>query len=121
MVVEQGDVWWAELGTPLGSAPGYRKPVIIIQDDDLNRSRLATTICVVMTTNLAWGHLPLNLLLPAKTTGLPRDSLAQAAAIATVDRGQLIEHVSKLPAKHLEQFMLKVERVLGRSPQGERR
>ena len=72
MVISQGEVWWAELGLPVGSAPGFRRPVVVVQGDALNRSRIATVVCVAMTSNLAWADAPGNVLLPAGTTGLPK-------------------------------------------------
>ena len=74
MVIQQGEVWWAELPDPVGSGPGFRRPVLIVQGEALNRSRLATVVCVPLTSNLRWATAPGNVLLPAQRTGLPKDS-----------------------------------------------
>jgi len=67
--VSQGEVWWADLPDPAGSGPGFRRPVIIVQGDHLNRSAIATVVCVPLTSNLAWARAPGNVMLPAKTAG----------------------------------------------------
>jgi len=112
--VSQGEVWWADLPEPAGSAPGFRRPVVIVQGDHLNRSRIATVICVPLTSNLTWARAPGNVLLPAKTAGLPKDSVANASQIITVDRAFLAERVAKLPPKHFAQVMSGIDVVLGR-------
>ena len=83
--IAQGEVWWAELPTPAGSAPGFRRPVVVIQGNALNRSRVATTICVPLTSNLRWADAPGNVLLTARASGLPKDSVANASQIVTVE------------------------------------
>ena len=99
----RGEVWWADLPDPVGSAPGYRRPVVIVQSDAFNRSRLATVIVVVLTANLRLVEAPGNVLIPARASGLPRDSVANASQILTVDRGRLTERIGRLPAKALDQ------------------
>jgi len=91
MVVERGQVWWADLGEPDGSEPGFRRPLLIVQDDAFNRSRLRTVIAVVLTTNLRLLDAPGNVLLAAKATGLPKDSVANVSQLVTVDRDSLLE------------------------------
>ena len=76
MVITQGDVWWADLGEPAGSEPGFRRPVLVVQGDAFNRSRIATVVCVVLTSQLKWADAPGNVLLSARATGLPKDSVA---------------------------------------------
>ncbi len=87
MVISQGEVWWTDLGEPVGSAPGYRRPVVVVQSDSFNRSKIATVVCVALTTNLRWADAPGNVLLTAEVTGLPKDSVANVSQIMTVDRG----------------------------------
>jgi mRNA interferase MazF len=101
MVISQGDVCWAELREPIGSEPGFRRPVVVVQGDPLNKSRLATAVCVPLTSNLRLGGAPGNVLLKASTTGLPKDSVANVSQILTIDRGALTERVGKLPKSHL--------------------
>jgi len=86
MVISQGEIWWADLPAPTGSGPGFRRPVIVVQCDALNGSRLATTVCVPLTSNLKWGTAPGNVTLSARLTGLPKDSGSQR--LSNRHRGQ---------------------------------
>jgi len=96
MVVERGQIWWADLGPPDGSKQGFHRPILIVQDDAFNRSRLRTVIGVVLTTNMRLLDAPGNVLLPAKATGLPRDSVANVSQLITVDRDFLIELAGRI-------------------------
>lgn len=105
MVIGRGEVWWADLGEPDGSEPGYRRPVIIIQSDAFNRSRLRTAIAVVLTTNLHLVDAPGNVLVPARLSGLPKDSVANVSQVVTLDRDFLVERAGRLhgqPMKDIE-------------------
>ena len=84
MVVERGDLWWADLGEPDGSEPGFRRPVLIVQADAFNRSRLQTVIAVVLTFNLRLVDAPGNVLMPAKATGLLKDAVANNQAVLSL-------------------------------------
>lgn len=88
-MVNRGDVHWCDFGDPAGSGPAKRRPALVIQSDDYNRSRLATTIVVTLTSNTALATMPGNVFLPALATGLPKDSVANVTALATVDRRDL--------------------------------
>ncbi len=79
MVTERGEVWWADLDEPTGSEPGYRRPILIVQADAFNRSRLQTTIAVVLTSNLRLIDAPGNVLVPKRNSGLPKDSVANVS------------------------------------------
>lgn len=114
MVVAQGDVWWADLGTPTGSEPGFRRPVVIVQGDALNRSRLATVVCVPLTSNLRWADAPGNTVLTARVTGLLKDSVANTSQVVTLDKGVLTERIGKLPPAKLELILSGIDVVLGR-------
>jgi mRNA interferase MazF len=114
VTIAQGDVWWAELSEPVGSTPGFRRPVLVVQGDQLNRSRIATVICVPLTSNLAWADAPGNVLLSAKLTGLPKESVANASQIVVVDKVRLEEHVGRLPRRKLELVLNGIDVVLGR-------
>jgi len=114
MVVAQGHVYWANLPDPTGSGPGFRRPVVVVQGDALNRSRIRSVVCVPLTSNLRWAEAPGNVLLPARTTGLPRDSVANASQIITLDRELLTEEVGKLSKRHLELILTGIDIVLGR-------
>ena len=112
--LSQGEVWWADLPEPTGSGPGFRRPLVIVQGNHLNRSRIATVVCVPLTSNLTWARAPGNVLLSAKAAGLPKDSVANASQIVAVDRAFLTERVTKLSPKKLAQVMSGIDVVLGR-------
>ena len=102
MVIERGEVWWADLGEPDGSEPGYRRPVVIVQSDAFNRSRIRTVIAVVLMTNLRLVEAPGNILLPAKATGLPKDSVTNVSQVVTVDRDFLLERAGRIRGQLLQ-------------------
>ena len=102
MVVERGDLWWADLGEPDGAEPGFRRPVLVVQAEAFNRSRLQTTICVVLTSTLRLVDAPGNVLLPAKATGLPKDSVANVSQLITIDRDFLTEKAGRLRGQLLK-------------------
>jgi mRNA interferase MazF len=88
-VIRRGQVWWIEFGEPKGSKPGYRHPALVLQRDEVNASRIDTVVVCVLTSNHALARAPGNVLLPRQATGLPRDSVANASQIATVNKGDL--------------------------------
>jgi mRNA interferase MazF len=114
MVISQGHVYWADLPNPTGSGPGFRRPVIVVQGDALNRSRIGTVVCVPLTSNLVWADAPGNVLLTTKATGLPRDSVANASQIVALDRDLITEEVGKLARRQLELILTGIDIVLGR-------
>ena len=114
MVIAQGHVYWANLPDPMGSAPGFRRPVVVVQGDALNRSRVRTVVCVPLTSNLAWADAPGNVILPARTTGLSKDSVANTSQIVTLDRELLTEEVGKLSKRQLELILSGIDIILGR-------
>jgi len=90
-MIKRGQVWWVDFGDPRGSEPAYRHPALVLQRDEVNRSNLATVVVCVLTSNKRMANAPGNTLLPKRTTGLPRDSVANASQIATVNKEDLIE------------------------------
>ncbi len=96
-------MWWAELAEPRGSEPGFRRPLLVVQADAYNRSRIRTVIGVVLTSNLRLVEAPGNVLVPARVSGLPRDSIANVSQIVTLDRDYLVELAGKLDPKTLRQ------------------
>jgi mRNA interferase MazF len=113
MVVERGQIWWADLGAPDGSEPGFRRPILIVQDDAFNRSRLRTVIAIILTTNVRLLDAPGNVLVPAKTTGLPKDSVANVSQVVTIDRDFLLEAAGRLPGHLLRDVESGLRLVLG--------
>jgi mRNA interferase MazF len=97
--LQRGEIWWADLPEPRGSEPGFRRPVLVVQADSFNRSRIQTVIVVVVTGNLELADAPGNVLLPARASGLPRDSVANVSQVLTVDRGYLTELAGTLPGR----------------------
>ena len=96
MVVERGQIWWADLDEPRGSEPAFRRPLLIVQDDAFNRSRIRTVVAVVLTSNLRLVDAPGNVLIPARASGLPKDSVANVSQIVTIDREFLSDPAGKL-------------------------
>lgn len=112
MVVERREVWWADLEDPRGSEPGFRHPVLIVQADSFNRSRLRTTLAVVLSSNLRLLDAPGNVLLPSKNTGLPRDSAAVVTQVVTLDKDYLGERVGRIPPRLMAQVDAGLKLVL---------
>ena len=113
-MIAQCEVWWADLADPIGSAPGYRRPVVVIQSDPLNRSQLATVVCIVLTSNLRWSIAPGNVLLSAKHTGLDRDSVANVSQLVTIDKRKLTERVGSIPKRQMEAIFSGIDLIMGR-------
>jgi len=97
--MERGTVWWAQLPEPIASEPGLRRPVIIIQSNAFNRSRIRTVVAVVLTSNLRLAEAPGNVLIPATDSGLPKDSVANVSQIITLDRTFLTEKSGRIPTR----------------------
>lgn len=98
----RGEIWWASLPEPIGSEPGYRRPVLIVQDDIFTQSRINTVIVVIITSNIQLAEAPGNTLLQSKATGLLKDSVANVSQIFTVDKNFLVERIGMLPG-HLQE------------------
>jgi mRNA interferase MazF len=113
-VIAQGEIWWADLGDPIGSAPGYRRPVLIVQCDAINASRIGTVVCVPLTSNLKWGEAPGNVTLRARVTGLQKDSVANVSLIVALDKQQLTERVGKIPRRQVDLVVAGIDVILGR-------
>jgi mRNA interferase MazF len=96
VVIERGEIWWADLSDPVGSGPGFRRPVVVMQSDAFNRSRIRTVVAVVVTSNLRLVDAPGNVLLPAKASGLPKDSIANVSQVITLDRDFLSDRAGRI-------------------------
>ena len=114
MVISQGDVFWADLGEPRGSKRGFRRPVVVVQGDAFNASRIATVVCVPLTSNLKWAKAPGNVLLPARSTDLDKDSVANVSQIVALDRDALEERVGRLSRRELGMILSGIDVVLRR-------
>lgn len=113
-MIAQGDVCWADLADPVGSGPGFRRPILVVQGDAFNRSRLWTVVCVPLTSNLKWAEAPGNVALAARSTGLSKDSVANVSQLVTLDRALLGERVGRISRKQLELVFAGLDLVMGR-------
>jgi mRNA interferase MazF len=113
-MISQGDVWWANLAEPVGSEPGFRGPVLVVQSDSFNRSAIATVVCVILTGNLKWATSPGNVPLSSRETGLPKDSVANVSAVVTLDRKTLTDRAGRVRRPKLESVFAGIDTVLGR-------
>jgi mRNA interferase MazF len=93
----RGEIWWANLPDPVGSEPGYRRPVLVVQDDTFTQSRISTIIVVIITSNIQLAEAPGNVLLPCGVSGLSKDSVVNVSQIFTVDKAFLDERIGSLP------------------------
>lgn len=114
-MIRQGDVRWAELPDPIGSGPGFRRPVVVVQGDAFNRSRIPTAVCVTLTSNLALAEAPGNVVLAEDETGLDRESVANVSQVVTLDRTDLSRREGSVPSDLLERVLSGIELVLGRA------
>ena len=102
------------MAEPIGSKPGFRRPVVVVQGDEFNWSRIATVVCVPLTSNVKWGKAPGNVTLTPRQTGLPKDSVANVSQIVTLDKDMLGERVGKVSPAKMDLIMLGIDIVLGR-------
>lgn len=112
--MSQGEIWWADLPSPVRSEPGLRRPVVVVQGDAVNRSRIATVVCVPLTGNLKWADAPGNVLLAARATRLPKDSVANVSQIVTLDKSFLADRVGRLSPAKTELVLAGIDVILGR-------
>jgi mRNA interferase MazF len=112
-VIRRGELYWVDLGQPTGSRPAKRRPVLVVQSDPYNASRLATTLALVVTSSTDLAGMPGNVFLPAAMTGLPRDSVANVTAMVTVDKADLDEPAGKIPPSMMKEIDHGLRRVLG--------
>jgi mRNA interferase MazF len=111
--VKRGEIWWVDLGEPKGSAPGFRRPVVIVQDDLLTESRLATVMVAPITSNLKRGWAAGNVTLDRKASGLSQPSVVLACQVMTVDKSLLDERVGSLSKRRLNDLDEGLTLVLG--------
>jgi mRNA interferase MazF len=114
VVISQGEIWWADLANPPGSGPGFRRAVVVVQGDSFNRSRIATVLCVPLTSNLKWADAPGNVLLETRLTGLPKESVANVSQVVALDKSLLTERADKLSRAKTDLVLAGIDVVLGR-------
>jgi mRNA interferase MazF len=110
--MRRGEIWWASLPVPQRSEPGYRRPLLVIQSDDFNRSRILTVVAVVITSNLRLAEAPGNVVLSARDSGLPKRSVVNVSQLITVDRSFLTEKVGRLPPEKVREIEVGIRLVL---------
>ena len=102
--MRRGEIWWASLPPPSGSGPGYRRPVLVVQDDEFNESLIRTVVVVVLTSNLRLAAAPGNILCRRRDTGLTKDSVANVSQVFTLDKSFLTERVGTIPRRVLSRI-----------------
>jgi mRNA interferase MazF len=112
-VIRRGEIWWASLADPRGSEPGLRRPVLVVQADAFNRSRIATVMVAAITSNLRLADAPGNVRLARDDSGLARASVVNVSQVLTLDRRFLTERVRALPAGSLAQVDAGLSLALG--------
>ena len=110
--MKHGEIWWAELPDPAGSGPGYKRPVLIVQSDEFNESKIQTVVCIVITSNLKLAEAPGNLLIKAKDSHLNKDSVINVSQIITLDKSVLIEFVGVVSKSILKKITAGIKLVL---------
>lgn len=113
-MIAQGEIRWADLAEPIASSAVYRRPVLVVQGDALNASRIATVLCVPLTSNLKWADAPGNVMLRTGETGLDRDSVANVSLLVALDKSQLDERAGQIGRPTLDRVFAGIDVVLGR-------
>lgn len=111
-MIERGELWWADLGAPRGSAPGFRRPMLVVSADAYNRSKIATVICAALTTNIRLAEAPGNLLLDRGTAGMSQASVVNVSQLVTLDKDDLVERIGELAASEVRLVEAGLRRVL---------
>ena len=111
--MQRGEIWWANLPEPTGSGPGLRRPVLIVQAEAFNQSRIQTVIVAVITKNLSLAEAPGNVVLSPRASHLPVDSVVNISQLLTLDKRLLTDYVSTLTSKKIKQTEVGLRLVLG--------
>jgi mRNA interferase MazF len=110
--MRRGEIWWASLGEPHGSAPGFRRPVLVVQSNDFNESAIRTSICAAITSNMRLADAPGNVRVTRRVSGLPHDSVINVSQLITLDKQILTENVGRLPAQSMREVEAGIKLVL---------
>lgn len=111
--MKRGEIWWASLSATKGSSPGYRRPVVVIQADEFNESRLQTVIVAAITSNLRLAEAPGNFPVSSRGTGLPKKSVVNVSQLLTVNKLLLTERIGRLDGRSRSSLDDGVKLVLG--------
>jgi mRNA interferase MazF len=112
VVIRRGEIWWSALAGPVGSGPGFRRPVLIVQSNDFNDSAIRTTICAVVTSNLHLAEAPGNVRLARKATGLKQESVVNVSQLITLDKRLLTTRTGRVSAETLRDVEAGIKLVL---------
>ena len=112
-MIRRGEIWWGSLPEPVGSEPGYRRPVLVVQTNEFNEGRLRTVIVLTITSNLRLAGAPGNVLCPKRDTGLAKDSVINVSQAATVNKTRLTERIGILPSTLMHEVEAGMRLVLG--------
>jgi len=112
MVISRGEIWWASLPSPIASEPGYRRPLLVVQSNDFNQSRISTVIAAVITSNLRLADAPGNVLLSKKESGLPKKSVVNVSQLITVDKSFFTDKIGSIGILKLKEVEAGVRLVL---------
>jgi mRNA interferase MazF len=112
VVILRGEIWWASLPAPVASEPGYRRPLLVIQSDDFNQSRISTVLAVVITSNLRLADAPGNVVLSKKESGLPKKSVVNVSQLITVDKSFFTEKIGNIDVIKLKEVEAGIRLVL---------
>ena len=110
--MRRGEIWWASLGEPHGSAPGFRRPVLVVQSNDFNESAIRTSICAAITSNMRLADAPGNVRVTRRVSGLPQDSVVNVSQLITLDKQMLTGNVGRLPAQSMRDVEAGIKLVL---------
>ncbi|MFZ5995038.1 MAG: type II toxin-antitoxin system PemK/MazF family toxin [Thermodesulfobacteriota bacterium] len=105
MVIEQGEIYWVDLGQPSGSEPGYRHPHVVIQNNLFNASKINTVVICALTSNIKRAQAPGNVLLNKGEANLPKKSIVNISQIYTVNKSDLIEKIGKVSEKRFNEIL----------------
>lgn len=108
-----GEIWWADFGIPFGSEPGYNRPVLIIQDDTFNKSKINTIVVLPLTTKILLENAPGNIFIGKEESGMPKDSVIVVSQLYAIDRQRLLEQVSKLQMAIMKEVESGIKLVIG--------
>jgi mRNA interferase MazF len=112
VVIRQGDIYWVDLGDPLGSEPGYKHPHVVVQNDLFNGSRIRTVVVVALTSNLHWAEAPGNVLLKQGEANLPKPSVVNVSQVFTVDKRRLEQKIGTLSSQRVRAILDGISLVL---------
>lgn len=111
--MKRGEVWWAALPDPAGSGPGFRRPVLLVQSNPFNESRISTVVIAAITSNLALSEAPGNVRIAKSESGLTKPSVVNVSQVLTIDRSHLTERVRALPSDIMSRIDSGLRLVLG--------